>query len=352
MNARKTIECMRLIFLLIPALALAIPAWAGIPGSAIVFPKFITGTVTVDGVTTPATEIAVRAVCPPGLTCAEGDQVRVRAEWICPGSQTNPICTGTGFEFTVTIDGTAAFNPENIAILGADPIPVPVPQCPRGYLIVFAINNSGRPIKFDGLGGVAILRESGSAASGYTAPLINADSALASGALIPLGPDGELVFDGGPGHYQQLASSVQGQLKFTRTTGPVPPDGYPTAYMTLLTLDVRTNQPNNPTFVPLDFFDESGQRISTSTEFVCWAEQRVDAIDPSLTFEGMGTRIGHVVSGQARQLSPLGTIDVAIPATLMGLMEITEGPTPGSAEREAITTLTLNPPLVSTSFLP
>jgi hypothetical protein len=132
MNARKTIECMRLIFLLIPALALAIPAWAGIPGSAIVFPKFITGTVTVDGVTTPATEIAVRAVCPPGLTCAEGDQVRVRAEWICPGSQTNPICTGTGFEFTVTIDGTAAFNPENIAILGADPIPVPVPQCPGG----------------------------------------------------------------------------------------------------------------------------------------------------------------------------------------------------------------------------
>jgi hypothetical protein len=352
MNARKTIECMQFIFLLIPAVTLAMPVWAGIPGSAIVFPKFITGTVTVDGVMTPATEIAVRAGCPSGITCAEGDQIRVRAEWICPGSPANPVCKGTGFEFNVTINGTASFNPENIAILGTDPVPVLLPQCPRGFLFVFAIDDGGRPIKFDGLGGNAILRESGSAASGYTAALITADPALASGALISLGPDGALVFDGGPGHYQQLASRVRSQIKFTRTTGPVPPDGYPTAYITLLTLDTLTNRPNNTTLVPLDFFDESGQRIFTSTEFVCWTEQRVDAINPNLTFEGMGTRMGHVVSGQAEQVSFLGTVEVIAPATLLGLMEITEGPTPGSAEREAITTLTLNPPLVSTTFVP
>jgi hypothetical protein len=217
---------------------------------------------------------------------------------------------------------------------------------------VFAIDDSGWPIKFDGLGGNTILRESGTAASGYTAALITADPALASGALISLSPDGALVFDGGPGHYQQLASSVRGQLEFTRTTGPVPPGGYPTASITLLTLDVRSNQPNNPTFVPLDIFNENGRRTSTSTEFVCWTEQRVDAIDPSLTFEAMGTREGFVLAGPAEKVPVLGISDSAGPATLMGLMEITEGPTLGSAEREAITSLTLNPPLVSTSFLP
>jgi hypothetical protein len=352
MDARKTFQYMQFLFLLIPPLAPAIPACAGIPGSAIVFPKFITGTVSVDGVTTPATEIAVRAVCPLGITCPEGEQTRVRAEWVCPGSATNAICRGTGFEFIISVNGTVAFDPQNIPILGADPVVFPVPECPRGYLIMYAIDDSGQPIKYDGLGGNAILRETGTAASGYTAALINADPALASGALISLGPDGALIFDGGPGHYQQLASSVRGQLEFTRTTGPVPPGGYPTASITLLTLDVRSNQPNSATFVPLDFFNEDGRRISTSAEFVCWTEQRVDAIDPNLTFEAMGTRAGFVLAGPAEQVSPLGTSEVITPATLMGLMEITEGTTPGSAEREAITTLTLNPPLASTNFIP
>jgi hypothetical protein len=350
------IECMRFLLLLLPAFALAMPAWAGIPGSAIVLPKFIRGTVTVDGATTPATEIAVRAVCPSDITCTEDQQLRVKAEWVCPGlqsSETGAVCRGTSFEFTVTINGTVVFDPDNTPIPGGDPIVVPVPECPRGFLFAYAIDmSSGRPIKFDALGGVAILRESGSAASGYTAALINGDPALASGDLISLGLDGALVLDGGPGHYQALASSVAGQLKFTRNTGAVPPDGFPTTFLTLLTLDVRANQPNNPTSVPLNFFNELGQRVSTSTQFVCWAEQRVDKIDASLTFEGMGTREGLVLAGPAEKVPVTGTSDSTALATLMGLIETTEGPTPGSAEREYIVTLTPDKPLVSTSFVP
>jgi len=355
MNARKIIKGMQVLLALIAALAPAMPAWAGIPGSVIVFPKFIRGAVTVDGVTTPATEITVRAVCPADITCAGGRQLRVKAEWVCPGlqsSEAGAVCRGTSFEFIVAINGTAVLNPDNIPIPGADPVVVPVPECPRGLLIVYAIDDNGQPIKFDGLGGVANLRESGSAVSGYTAPLINADPALASGDPISLGPGGALVFDGGPGHYQALASTVAGQLKFTRTTGPVPPDGFPTASVTLLTLDLRANQPNNLTLVPLDFFNEIGQQISTSTAFVCWMEQRVDTIDANLTFEGMGTRDGSFVSGQAEKVSVFGISDNTGPATLMGLIEIAEGPIPGSADRESITSLTVHAPPVSTSFLP
>ena len=35
------------------------------------FPKFVTGTVAVDGVTTPKTEIELGAVCPNGVICPE-----------------------------------------------------------------------------------------------------------------------------------------------------------------------------------------------------------------------------------------------------------------------------------------
>jgi hypothetical protein len=355
MNAREMIKCMRFLLPLLPAFAVAIPASAGTPGSAIIFPKFIRGMVTVDGVTTPATEIAVRGVCPIDDTCAEGQQLRVKAEWVCPGlpsSEAGAVCRGTGFEFTVAINGTVVFSPDNFPIPGADPIVVPVPDCPRGFMIAYAIDDIGRPIKFDGLGGAAILRESDTAVSGYTAPLINADPALASGDPISLGPGGALVFDGGSGHYDMRASSFGGQCKFARTTGLVPPDGFPTTFLTLLTLDVRANQPNNPTSVPLDFFNESGQRVSTSTQFVCWREQRVDAIDPSLTFEGMGTREGLVLAGPAENVPVEGTADSTGPASLMGLIETTEGPTPGSAEREYIVTLTPDNPPASTSFVP
>jgi hypothetical protein len=366
MNKRKIINCVRFLLPLL-GFALAAPAWAGIPGSVIVFPKFIMGTVIVDGITTPATEIAIRAVCPADTNCDEDQQIRVKAEWVCPGlqrpglqsSEIDPVCKGTSFKFSIAINGTVTLNPDNVPIPGGDPIAVRAPECPRGFLIAYVIDENGSPIKFDGLGGVATLRENGSAVSGYTASLINAaadtqDTHMASGDPMILGPDGALTFDGIQGHYQALTSGVGGQLRFTRTTGPVPPDGYPTAFITLLTLDVRSNHPNHPTFVPLDFFSETGRQVSTSTKFLCWTEQRVEALDSRLTFEGMGrSRQGLVVSGPAEKAALLGISDDAAPASLMGLIEIAEGPVPGSAMRQYINTFTFNsPPLATTRFVP
>src|SRR6516164_8979748 len=69
---------------LLPALALAMPAFAPAPayaardtalsdsqepGSVLVFPEFIkNGAVNVDGVPLPRTEIEIGMVCPPGVT--------------------------------------------------------------------------------------------------------------------------------------------------------------------------------------------------------------------------------------------------------------------------------------------
>ena len=103
-----TLNYARSLVLLMPALALAIPALAQQivpqpplegqppgrdprlsdsqePGSVIVFPKFIQGTVTLpEGGTAPRTEIEIGVQCPPGEICAEHQTVKLRLHWVCP----------------------------------------------------------------------------------------------------------------------------------------------------------------------------------------------------------------------------------------------------------------------------
>ena len=77
----------RLAGLLVPALALAVPAFAQVrdptlgdatePGSVIVFPKFINGSVGLpEGAPAPATELEIAVICPKGVGCAEHQPVR------------------------------------------------------------------------------------------------------------------------------------------------------------------------------------------------------------------------------------------------------------------------------------
>jgi hypothetical protein len=53
-------------------------------------------------------------------------------------------------------------------------------------------------------------------------------------------------------------------------------------------LHVRSNRPNNPTFVDLDFFGGNPSNIgnenqlSTSTEFICWEEVPLTSISADL----------------------------------------------------------------------
>jgi hypothetical protein len=94
----------------------------------IVFPKFIMGTVNI---TTPATEIVVRAVCPSGVTCVEGQQIRVKAEWVCPGSE-KAVCKGSSFEFSIPINGTVVFTPDNVPIPGLTRSPFRRPNARKG----------------------------------------------------------------------------------------------------------------------------------------------------------------------------------------------------------------------------
>jgi hypothetical protein len=240
------------------------------PGSVIVFPKFIRGTVTVDGVATPQTEIEIGAVCPKGATCPEHQSIKVRFHWVCGSSEasqaTSFVCKETDFDVTLSVDEKVVITPDG-SFAGITTRTVPLAECPRGYLVGWVINPANdQPIKFDGLIGDAVLRETGTAVSAYGAIPIQADPNLASGAAITTVRDAltgtqNLLFDGGPGRYQAVTGKIRGDVKFVKD---VPPAPFTESFLTLLTLDVRSNQPNFPTFVGLDFWGTVG----TNPEFL------------------------------------------------------------------------------------
>jgi len=343
----------RLAGLLVPALAVAAPAFAQVrsptlsdatePGSVIVFPKFVNGSAVPlpDGGVAPITELEIGVVCPKGVTCAEHQPVKIRFHWVCGTTEANLagsfICQETDFDVTATVfekivlvpDGT----PQDGYATGLPTKTVPAAPCPGGYLIGWVITpTSDTPIKFDGLIGDAVMRPGSTttgsplAEAGYNAIPIQADPNLVNGAAITTYANGALMFDGGAGHYQAVTGQVMGDMRYTNlTTGPT----FTLGALTLLTLDVKSNRPNNPVFVDLDFFGGNPSAIgnenqlSTSTEFICWEEIPITSINPDLTTTVMG-RKGVFVSAPATKVGIFGISDETGPTTLLGLAETQE----------------------------
>jgi len=351
---------------IVPALALAAPALAQVrsptlsdsqePGSVIVFPKFVQGAITTsEGTNVPITELEIGVVCPKGVICSEHQAVKIRFHWVCGTTEANAgtsfICQETDFDVTATVFEKIVLTPngETAGFYNTggpnNALPtktIPAANCPQGggYLIGWVISpTNDRPIKFDGLVGDAQLRPgspasganpfagSPSAYAGYDAIPIQADPALANNAAIITNANGGLIFDGGAGHYQAVTGQVAGDVRYTNVTnGPT----FTLGVLTLLTLDVHSNRPNNPVFADLDFFGGNPSAIgnenqlSTSTEFICWEEIPITAINANLNTTEMG-RKGVVVSSQATKVPLFGISDDTGPVTLLGLSETLEG---------------------------
>jgi hypothetical protein len=337
----------RLAVLLIPALALAAPAFAQVrastlsdsqePGSVLIFPKFIQGTVTLpEGGLAAKSELELSVECPKGFICAEHLAVKIRAHWVCPGSD-DPlfkfICTETDFDITCTVWEKCVLTPDGVQVSAGVPTKiVPRAECLRGYLIAWVIRPSGdHPIKFDGLIGDGVLREAGTALAAYNAIPIQADPALHTNDLITVNGNGALLFDGLPGHYQMITELVFGDVRYTTPVPNTFSSVVSSGSLTLLTLDVKSNRPNNPVFVDFDFFGGNPSvignenQLSTSTHFICWTEIALTDIDANLTSAFMG-RKGEFVSSHAEKSPIFGIADDSGPVTLLGLFETTEGP--------------------------
>jgi len=347
-----------LLLLLMPAFVLAMPAFAHDPalsnsqepGSVIVFPKFIFESpgAIVDGQLIPRTEIEVTAVCPTGAVCIPHSNTSVRFHWVCPGNLFGQlVCKATEFDVTFSLGEKVVFSPDGVAFPGITTRTVPKAECGRGYLIGWVVSAAGAPIKFDGLIGDAVLRESANAVSAYGAIPIQAYPGLMHQALITLGSAGALVFDGRPGHYQAVTGAIRGDVKYVKDEGTGP---FNNTLLTLLTLDVQSNRPNKPVFVDLDFYGGFGSVIgvenvrSTSIEFVCWEEVSLSAIDFFLQQPFMG-RKGTFVSHLAVNAAGRNV-------TLLGLVETLEG-SPGTDPARAYITPMYNDGVpIPTRFIP
>jgi len=336
------------------------------PGSVVVYPKFINelfnggSPIIVDGVSVPQTEIEIGAVCPPAFVaggghCAEHQPVKIRFHWVCPGTEgmNSNICPEEDFEVNITVPGKLAFSANGLAINLNSPPLVPAPPCARGYLIGWVISpTNDLPIKFDGLVGNAVIRNPNLVAgpnagmstglSAYNAIPIQADPALANLAPIANQP-GPLLFDGAPGHYTQITGVQIGDVRFDRiapsTAAAIAPNILGRTNFNFLTLDVMSNRPNSPTFINLDFWNESlglavgssnpafEHLISSFTEFVCWTQVPLSALaGGSLTQTAQGTRKGVVSAGPANKIADGNApADLPGPVTLLGLVETVEG---------------------------
>src|SRR5215467_1627342 len=145
----------RLAALLVPALALAATTLSDSqePGSVIVFPKFIQGTVPLpEGGTAPITELEIGVVCPKGVICSEHQAVKIRFHWVCGTSEADLagsfVCKETDFDITATVFEKIVLTP-NGETPGAYPtVPAnslpnkfsPAAPCNEGYLIGWVIS--------------------------------------------------------------------------------------------------------------------------------------------------------------------------------------------------------------------
>ena len=387
--------------LLMPALALTTPALAfgpallsdsEQPGSVIVYPKFINelfnggSPIIVDGVSVPQTEIEIGAVCPPAFVagggfCAEHQPVKIRFHWVCPGTEgmNSNICLEENFDVNITVPGKLAFSANGLPINGNSPPLVPAPPCARGYLIGWVIDPANdQPVKFDGLIGDAVIRGP-NLGSGPFVGLSTAVSAYrgitiqAANEAQPTFPNpgcaigSPLIFDG-TNHYAALPGVEIGDVRFDKTIAGAPlPNILGKTALTLLTLDVLSDAPNDPTFVNLNFWNESlGSAVgssnpafehltSTFTEFVCWTQVPLSALaGGNLTQAFQQTRTGVVIAGPATKIADGNAPgDVPGPATLVGLVETTEGTAAnGFLERKYIYNMYNDNSMVPTRFVP
>src|SRR5215472_17415096 len=365
---RFKIKGARLAMLLVPALALAAPAFAQVraptlsdsqePGSVIVFPKFIKGTVALpEGGSASVTELEIGVVCPKGVICPEHEPVKIRFHWVCGTGEFDLagsfVCKETDFDVTATVWEKVVLVPDG-SFTGVSTKTVPAAPCFNGYLIGWVISPANdQPIKFDGLVGDGVIRQTGAAIASYSAIPIQADPALANAAAVKTNDNGALLFDGGAGHYQAVTGQVIGDVRYTNLTTP---PNFNDSILTLLTLDVKSNRPNNPVFVDLDFFGGFGSVIgnenqfSTATEFICWEEVFIESIDPALTTTLMG-RKGVFVSAPATKVGIFGIQDDTGPTTLLGLSEVREG-SPAAPTRAYFSNLFNSSVPVPTKFLP
>ncbi len=313
--------------------AAPVAAWDGTlndsqePGSVLVFYRFDAGAIlTPDEGTIARTQFKISVTCPTDLgpngcfetgDFATGQAVFLKAHWVCPPNDSGTTCQETDFPLSTTVFGTVEFDAN-----GGEGLPAP--PCRNGYLIVWVENQFGERISFNGLIGSAVLRGSATSWRAYNAlPIQSPQPSFAELTYVADGGGTALAFDGT--EYQAITGTIYGVVAYPNSER---------TRLTLLTLDVLSNQPNDATNVGLKFYNESEFFISTSASFTCWGEFPLDRL-------AGGALTGGDFSQQDGLVRSTGAIKGGNPVTVVGIVEteepLTLGINPGSCQQAAAT---------------
>jgi hypothetical protein len=288
------------------------------PGSVLVFPLYRAGTVvSPDNATLlPQSEFEISVVCPNGSVCPDGTDIDIRLHWVCDDFA--PQCQERDFNLATTVNGTLRFDPQGncspanssnnfFETCGA----IPPPPCEDGYLIAWVVDETGAAIKYDALIGDAVLRDSSTQVTAYNAIPIQAGAKLATGAATDIYHNGHLNFNGVA--YKELSNTIIGSLHYD---GVDPVSGVASeTELVLLTLDTKSNLPNNPVEVNFQFYNEIEQLNSNNAAFFCTEEVFLETLGEFNTFGIKG-----LVEGEAAKTPILGVFDKTGPVTLLGLV--------------------------------
>ena len=288
------------------------------PGSVLVFPLYKTNTVASpdNASVLPQSEFEISVVCPNGSICPDGTDVDIRLHWVCDDYA--PQCQERDFNLATTVNGTLRFDPQGncsptnsannfFETCGS----IPPPPCSDGYLIAWVTDETGVAIKYDSLIGDAVLRDESGEVTAYNAIPIQAGAALATGTSTDLYHNGHLNFNGVA--YKELSNTIIGSVHYDGTD-PVTGVSSETE-LVLLTLDTKSNLPNNPVEVNFQFYNEIEQLNSNNTVFFCTEEVYLQDIGETNVFGIKG-----LVEGEAAKTPILGVADKTGPVTLLGLV--------------------------------
>jgi hypothetical protein len=227
------------------------------PGSFLVFPKF-------DLRGAAGTKLRI-------TNLLDLQDVAVKINYVCPGvKHVNDFCDALDRRITLTPHETRVIDVADHN-----------PPCDAGFAVAFALSKRTlKPISYNYLIGsyhIAKGRRS------------EADNALSIQSPLPYGT--EIVTTDGlsfGGDYLPLASQL-----FTtfQAVDPVDEEG---SKLVLLSLDTRAGMQNPATTVWVDFWNAVEVPFSSSWEYVCWTEVRLDDIDYNFLEENMETCEGSM----------------------------------------------------------
>jgi len=231
-------------------------------GSFLVFPKF---------------DIRADTKTTLRITNTADYKTWVQINYVCPGvKNVNQFCAALNNEIELTGHETRVIDVGDSH-----------PPCLQGYVVAFAEEKHNTPWSWNALIGSYKIT-SGRASE--------ADNAIALQSVkshkTTLGTGGKLYFGGTNADYTSLSSQLS--TDFRAVTPAADAKGEIGSRLTLLTLDVLAGMQNPPAVAFVDFWNAAEVPFSTSVEFICWFDKKLDDIDANFLADNLGTTHGSM----------------------------------------------------------